>query len=131
MIVYSKEDLRKAAKLRQGNYYKACLQAGKQIGDKIHFERAALDEVRRRHPHHGHTPFRKSPRWFKPGNWLHAVALPIAKFFRMRCIDPRTGKLRPTSPCERRRRGMNTWGDKVYFWIEDRFFKTLRFLKRL
>ena len=46
-------------------------------------------------------------RRFLPGNFLSRFFTPIAKWLRLRCIDKKTGQLKPESPCAKRRDALN------------------------
>ena len=50
------------------------------------------------------------------GDLFHLIALPIARRFRLSCIDPKTGRLRPASPCARRQAHWNTLSSRLFRW---------------
>lgn len=53
------------------------------------------------------------PGLFRIGDAVGAVATPVARALHLPCVDPKTGQLRPESPCSKRKARMNDFGARV------------------
>lgn len=74
--------------------------AGRVEGDYLLLPLADANAIRARH-----NPPKEKIRGL--GDVVHKVALPVAKALGLPCVDKSTGKLRPESPCAKRREMLN------------------------
>lgn len=118
-------NLRHIAKKSDEGFLQACRRIGTVRGagngetiefDREHFQ-TLLSKYNSTYRPKPSPPRAPHPHKFRLGDMVHPVALWIAKFLRLSCIDKLTGKLKPDSPCARRRRGLNTWSDRLTFKI--------------
>jgi hypothetical protein len=93
---------------RRPGYLEHCLRVGERIaGDAIQFTEDQLNDIERRFNPNRSTRRRKIRGL---GDVLHWLFKPFARLLRVKCMDKKTGQLKPGSPCWKHQKA---WNKKV------------------